>query len=90
MSSLSALLDVDLRDNTSTAVAVDHCSPTINAQHQDARALEGDMPAVAAPIDLFAGQEVPFLLRAEDVACLAQSDGFTIMREHLAHHYHYE
>lgn len=75
------MLDVELCDETSTAVAVDYCSPT---HDQDSR----DMPAVAAP--MLASEEVPFLLRAEDVACLAQSDGFTIMREHLAHHYHYE
>jgi hypothetical protein len=32
----------------------------------------------------------PFLLRVEDVQTLAQSDGFAILREHLAEHYTYE
>ena len=32
----------------------------------------------------------PFLLKVDDVEGLAQSDGFTILRHHLAQHYTYE
>ena len=32
----------------------------------------------------------PFLLRGQDVEILAQSDGFNILREHMAQHYTYE
>ncbi|KAF2721677.1 hypothetical protein K431DRAFT_223658 [Polychaeton citri CBS 116435] len=32
----------------------------------------------------------PFLLRVEDVEMLSQSDGFIILRQHLAQHYTYE
>ncbi|KAK4543180.1 hypothetical protein LTR36_005730 [Oleoguttula mirabilis] len=32
----------------------------------------------------------PFLLKAHDVETLAQSDGFAILRDHLAKHYDYE
>ena len=32
----------------------------------------------------------PFLLRVQDVDVLAQSDGFNILRGHLAQHYGYE
>lgn len=32
----------------------------------------------------------PFKLNSEDVESLAQSGGFTILREHLAEHYCYE
>lgn len=32
----------------------------------------------------------PFLLRADDVETLSQSDGFNILRAHLAAHYSYE
>ena len=32
----------------------------------------------------------PFLLKAHDVETLAQSDGFMILRDHLAQHYTYE
>jgi len=52
--------------------------------------LDNHMLAVAATMASLNRDEMPFFLRAEDVACLAQSDGFTIMREHLAHHYSYE
>ena len=44
-----------------------------------------DMPsAVPAP------NASPFLLKAHDVETLTQSDGFAILREHLAEHYAYE
>ncbi len=32
----------------------------------------------------------PFLLKVKDVDSLANSDGFSILREHLAEHYTYE
>ena len=32
----------------------------------------------------------PFLLKAQDVEVLAQSDGFNVLREHMAQHYTYE
>lgn len=32
----------------------------------------------------------PFLLKVQDVEVLAQSDGFNILRAHLAQHYRYE
>ena len=32
----------------------------------------------------------PFLLKVQDVELLSQSDGFNILREHLAQHYRYE
>ncbi|KAK5175613.1 uncharacterized protein LTR77_000752 [Saxophila tyrrhenica] len=32
----------------------------------------------------------PFLLRKDDVECLAHSEGFSILREHLAEHYNFD
>jgi hypothetical protein len=40
--------------------------------------------------DLPPRNDSPFLLSVSAVESLAQSDGFSILREHLAQHYDYE
>ncbi|KAK5126133.1 hypothetical protein LTR85_011488 [Meristemomyces frigidus] len=47
-----------------------------------------DMPISTAPAST--PNASPFLLKAHDVEMLAQSDGFAILREHLAQHYDYD
>ncbi|RMX74067.1 hypothetical protein D0869_12971 [Hortaea werneckii] len=47
---------------------------------------DGDMPA---PLPMHDSYASPFLLSIHDVETLAQSDGFEILREHLAAHYSY-
>ncbi|RMY33206.1 hypothetical protein D0866_06082 [Hortaea werneckii] len=48
---------------------------------------DGDMPA---PLPMHDSYASPFLLSIHDVETLAQSDGFEILREHLAAHYSYK
>lgn len=48
------------------------------------------MPAGTQPPTSALTSPSPLLLEAHEMECLAQSDGFTILREHLAEHYTYE
>lgn len=47
-----------------------------------------DMPATILSTPSAMGS--PFMLRVEDVECLIDSDGFTILRDHLSQHCNYE
>ena len=49
---------------------------------------EDNMPATTEPT--LSRNASPFLLKVQDVETLAQSDGFNILREHLAENYTYE
>jgi len=46
------------------------------------------MPAANPPMS--SPDDCPFLLRAEDIESLAQSDGFHILSQHMAAHCNYE
>lgn len=72
--------------NSSSSLAVTP-TPTI-ALLEDGMVESNDIPTATLPTST--PNASPFLLKVHDVETLSQSDGFTILREHLAAHYHYE
>jgi hypothetical protein len=56
-----------------------------NTNYDEKRSYDG-MPSATSPLP----NASPFLLKSRDVESLAQSDGFSILRNHLADHYTYE
>lgn len=63
-------------------------SPTVATIAKDKRASTNESLDKMASTTLVPGA-APFLLKAEDVETLAHSDGFNILRNHLAEHYDY-
>jgi len=61
-------------------------TPHSSSANLECRKSNGKMPT--APHIATSGS--PFLLNEHDVETLAQSDGFMILRDHLAQHYTYE
>lgn len=77
---------MDRRAGAATAAATP--AVTIHPTGDDA---EQAMPS-AVPVQMTGSlpHGSPFDLKTEDVESLAQSGGFTILRDHLAEHYLYE
>lgn len=70
------------------------CAVDLDTSHTTAptaagsEAPEYDMHTVAPPTPT--SQSSAFLLKSQDVEVLSLSEGFTILREHLAQYYKYE
>lgn len=62
---------------------------TSSSSRQETRSEDG-MPAATLPNAAFFPDSSPFLLSLHDVDALSQSQGFMILRAHLANHYKYE
>lgn len=71
----------------SQGVAACDISPSTANKHNEQHLID-DMPSATLPTTTTNAS--PFLLRVQDVQFLAQSDGFSILRSHLAEHYTYE
>lgn len=61
---------------------------TITPPEDTGYLISGHMPTAVLPSTVHNAS--PFLLKVDDVDLLTQSDGFTILRSHLAQHYTYE
>lgn len=65
-------------------------SRTVDVDTQASSASNDNTEIMPATIITAAPNASPFLLKVQDIEVLTQSDGFSILRAHLAEHYKYE